>query len=105
MLWVFSAAGLAGIVCGVLFRASVLVLLSFLSFGASFVFSLLAGMTMGRGLITAILLTGCVQLGYLLGAACKYLWRRIAQRFVVDRDIRRFDGPARRAGHQPLPHR
>jgi len=96
MLWVFAIAGLIGILCGCLFRAPALVFLSFVSFGGGFVLGAIADWSLLRGLITAILLTAILQLGYLFGAGLCYLWRRprIRGRMNIGPDFR---NPIRRA--------
>ena len=105
MLWVFSTAGLIGVLCGCFVRAPALILISFLGFGGVFVLSLWSGSALGSAFITAILVTAALQFGYLVGAGLSYLGqqfrRRRASRAAAGRN---FDGPLRRSNRQPIPH-
>jgi hypothetical protein len=76
MLWVFATAVLTGLLCGCIFRAPALIILSFLSFGSALVLSL-AQDTALSAFVTAILVTSAVQLGYLLGAGLCYVLQQL----------------------------
>jgi len=76
MLWIFSAAGLTGMICGSLSRAPALIFLSFIVFGGGFIW-FISGPSAGRAFLMAFLLTATLQLGYLIGAGLCYLWRRL----------------------------
>jgi hypothetical protein len=84
MLWLLAAAGLTGVLCGCLFRAPALVFLSFLSFAGAFVLAVVADWSLTRAIITAILLPGMLQLGYLCGAGLCYLRHHSRSRMSHD---------------------
>jgi hypothetical protein len=106
MLWIFATVGLTGILCGCLFRAPALVLLSFISFGAALPLSLLGGSTLGGAFLNAVLVAASLQVGYLIGAGLTFLWQqlrhRLSQRGALGRD---YDGPLKRHAQQPIAHR
>jgi hypothetical protein len=106
MLWILATVGLTGILCGCLFRAPALVLLSFISFGAAFALSLSGGSTLAGACLTAVLVAASLQVGYLIGAGLTFLRQqlrhRLGQRGALRRD---FDGPLPRSAEQPVAHR
>ena len=77
MLWMFATAVLTGLLCGCIFRAPALIVLSFFSFGGGLVLSLAGRDAFGSALITAILVTSAVQVGYLLGAGLCYVLQQV----------------------------
>jgi hypothetical protein len=80
MLWVFTSAGLTGILCGCLFRAPVMVVLSVLTFGCAFVISAIEANSPGSAIVVAFLTSAALQLGYLLGIGLQHVSRRIQTR-------------------------
>jgi hypothetical protein len=87
MLWVFSAAGLMGVLCGCLFRAPAIMLLSFIGFACGFVALAPVASSPGEAFLYAFLLTATMQLGYLLGLGFSLIGRRLLARIA--------DGPER----------
>lgn len=75
MLWWFLAAGLSGVLCGLVFRAPALIVLSFASFAGTFGFCLATGGMWVSSLLDSILTTAALQIGYLIGATLFHLWR------------------------------
>lgn len=75
MLWWFLAAGLSGVLCGLVFRAPALVVLSLASFAGTFGVCLALGYPLASALLYGILTIASLQLGYLLGAGLFHLWR------------------------------
>lgn len=80
MLWVFTSAGLTGILCGCLFRAPAIIVLSFLTFGCTFVVLTLEANSFGSTIVAAFLTSAALQLGYLLGIGTQHFWRLIHTR-------------------------
>ena len=77
MLWVFATAVLTGLLCGCIFRAPALIILSFLSFGSVEAFPLAGQCPRRSAFLTAVLVTSAVQLGYLLGAGLCYALQQL----------------------------
>jgi hypothetical protein len=85
MLWVISAAGLIGIMCGCLYRAPALIFLSFISFGWTAILLLLSGFSLGEMVLTALVVTGALQLGYFVGAGFATVFSQIRPRIAAYR--------------------
>ena len=82
MLWVFSSAGLTGLLCAGLFRGPAVIILSMMAFGCILLASTLDGYTLGSAFITAFFTSGALQLGFLLGVCLQHFWRQIAARVL-----------------------
>ena len=82
MLYWFLAAGLSGVLCGLIFRAPALIVLSFASFAGTFGATFLLGGAWAGSLLDAILTTAALQMGYLLGAGLFHIWRRMQPQLV-----------------------
>lgn len=80
MLWMFLIAGMTGILCGNLYRAPALIAISFASVAWVSIVLLLTDYPLGSALIIAFLVTGVMQMGYLLGAGCGNLGRHVRPR-------------------------
>ena len=106
MLWMYAAAGFTGILCGCFFRVPALMLLSFLSFSSVVFFVVVDNWSIAHSLITAVLLTAVLQVGYLVGAAlCHYVRLQPRLRFRDRVNARRdFQDSLSGASQQSLPH-
>ena len=82
MLWVFSGAGLTGVLCGCLFRASAIVVLSFATFGCTLAISVLSHPSLGSAVVTAFLTSAALQMGYLVGIGIDYVWHHVQPRIA-----------------------
>jgi hypothetical protein len=80
MLWVFSGAGLAGVLCGCLFRAPAVLFLSFAIYGCAFVISVLSGPSLGSAIVTAFLASAALQMAYVVGIGLRYFWDHVGRR-------------------------
>lgn len=102
MLWVFLIAGLIGVLCGSLYRAPALILLSFTSLIWVSILLLVSGSPLGESLITAFLVTAALQMGYLLGVGCGNLWHHLWSRASLYWPVFSIAAISQRARRRPI---